>query len=177
MPLTASASAPERSEPGRPVAQVGEIDARLARLTSLTPPELRAEWRRLFPSQPPRLSLDLMQRAIAHRIQEIAFGGISKATGRRLASLASDLEKGASALGPVVPRLEPGARLVREWGGRSFTVVVTEDGFRFGDKIYRSLTQIAGEITGAHWSGPRFFGLTGRTTAALRQSMGEAPHG
>jgi hypothetical protein len=57
------------------------------------------------------------------------------------------------------PRLKPGARLVREWHGRTHTVVVVEDGFEFEGRLYRSLTSIAREITGAHWSGPRFFGL------------------
>ena len=55
--------------------------------------------------------------------------------------------------------LKPGARLIREWGGRTHTVTVTEDGFEYGGRSYSSLTTIAKAITGAHWSGPRFFGL------------------
>jgi Protein of unknown function (DUF2924) len=55
--------------------------------------------------------------------------------------------------------LKPGARLVREWRGRTHTVTVTEDGFGYAGKNYPSLTKIAKKITGAHWSGPRFFGL------------------
>jgi hypothetical protein len=55
--------------------------------------------------------------------------------------------------------LKPGARLVREWAGRVHTVTVTEDGFEHAGKNYPSLTRIARKITGAHWSGPRFFGL------------------
>ena len=55
--------------------------------------------------------------------------------------------------------LKPGARLVREWGGRTHTVTVTEDGFEYAGTSYPSLTKIAKKITGAHWSGPRFFGL------------------
>ena len=57
------------------------------------------------------------------------------------------------------PRLKPGARLVREWHGRTHTVTVTEDGFEYAGASYSSLTKIAKKITGAHWSGPRFFGL------------------
>lgn len=56
-------------------------------------------------------------------------------------------------------RLVPGARLMREWGGRTHVVDVIEGGFVFEAKVYPSLTAIAGRITGAHWSGPRFFGL------------------
>jgi Protein of unknown function (DUF2924) len=53
----------------------------------------------------------------------------------------------------------PGARLVREWHGRTHTVTVTEDGFEYAGANYASLSKVAKKITGAHWSGPRFFGL------------------
>ena len=56
-------------------------------------------------------------------------------------------------------RLSPGARLIREWGGRTHVVDVIEGGYVFEAQVYPSLTAIAGQITGAHWSGPRFFGL------------------
>ena len=57
------------------------------------------------------------------------------------------------------PQIKSGARLVREWRGRTHTVTVTEEGFQYDGRHYPSLTQIARAITGAHWSGPRFFGL------------------
>lgn len=62
---------------------------------------------------------------------------------------------------PSVPRgpLLPGTRLLREWNGRQHFVDVVDDGFLFDGKAYRSLSAIARRITGAHWSGPRFFGL------------------
>ena len=56
-------------------------------------------------------------------------------------------------------RLVPDARLMRDWNGRTNVVDVVEDGFIFGGETYRSLSAIARKITGAHWSGPRFFGL------------------
>ena len=56
-------------------------------------------------------------------------------------------------------RLMPGGRLMREWGGRTHVVDVIEGGYVFEAQVYPSLTAIAGKITGAHWSGPRFFGL------------------
>ncbi|HTE86047.1 MAG TPA: DUF2924 domain-containing protein, partial [Dehalococcoidia bacterium] len=75
-----------------------------------------------------------------------------------------------------------GMRLVREWHGRTHTVVVTEDGVEYAGKAYASLTKIAQEITGAHWSGPRFFGLgrkeaTGTQSATGRPASGEDSHG
>jgi Protein of unknown function (DUF2924) len=66
--------------------------------------------------------------------------------------------------------LKPGARLVREWHGRTHAVTVTDDGFQYADMSYPSLTKVARKITGAHWSGPRFFGLVG---AGARTSRGD----
>jgi hypothetical protein len=115
-------------------------------------------------------------RALAYRIQEIAFGGLSKATLRRLASLAAEFESDGRIATPAQPRIKPGARLVREWHGRTHAVVVTEEGFEFEGKLYRSLTGMAREVTGAAWSGPRFFGLaraagaSGRNHAPLGKS-------
>jgi hypothetical protein len=57
-------------------------------------------------------------------------------------------------------RLKPGTKLVRAWHGKTHIVLVFENGFEHHGKRYTSLTQIADEVTGAHWSGPRFFGLT-----------------
>ena len=65
--------------------------------------------------------------------------------------------------------LKPGARLVREWHGRTHTVTVTEDGFEYAGASYPSLTKIAKKITGAHWSGPRFFGLPAAGNGASEQ--------
>lgn len=55
--------------------------------------------------------------------------------------------------------MRPGTHLVREWNGRTYQVEVLENGFRLDGKYYRSLSAIARKITGAHWSGPRFFGM------------------
>ncbi|MCK0096696.1 DUF2924 domain-containing protein [Yoonia sp. F2084L] len=58
------------------------------------------------------------------------------------------------------PMLTPGTQLVREWNGRIYRVLVTDDGFEMDGQTYRSLSAIAKRITGAGWSGPRFFGLS-----------------
>jgi len=92
-------------------------------------------------------------------MQELAYGGLSKATQRKLIALIKELETNGSIVSDPNPRIRPGARLVREWRGRTHTVVVTEEGFEYVGKTYSSLSKIAQAITGAHWSGPRFFGL------------------
>ena len=121
--------------------------------------ELRREWRRLYNNDPPRISRDLLILGIAYRCQEIEHGGFGKATLRKLQTLAKTLRT-TGRVGPAPGlSLKPGARLVREWHGRTHTVTVTEDGFEYAGMSYLSLTKIAKKITGAHWSGPRFFGL------------------
>jgi hypothetical protein len=147
----------------RPVRDT-EVSRVLEALAALTPDELRKEWRRLYRSQPPRLSRDLLVRAIAYRIQEMRYGGLSKATRRKFAALVqarrSDRDIGAEEIHPEdTQRIRAGARLVREWNGRTHTVTVEEEGFTYAGRNYRSLSAIARDITGARWSGPRFFGL------------------
>src|ERR1700757_4950390 len=68
--------------------------------------------------------------------------------------------------------LKPGTRLVREWQGRTYDVVVLDDGFSWQGTSYRSLSALAGKITGTAWSGPLFFGLKPNRTVALRPSRG-----
>jgi len=151
-------------------ASPAELSQKLVALNDLTAPQLRAEWRRLYRGQPPRLSRDLLIRSIAYRIQELAHGGLSKATRRKILALTKVLQSNGSIEPDDGPNLRPGARLVREWRGRTHTVQVTEDGFEYDGKPYLSLSKIAHAITGAHWSGPRFFGLNRKPTASPQDS-------
>ena len=121
--------------------------------------KLRLEWRRLFRSEPPRISRDLLARGIGYRIQELQHGGLGKTTRRKLKTLAKMFRTDGRVAPDAGLSLKPGARLIREWHGRTHTVTVTEDGFEYAGASYPSLTKVAKKITGAHWSGPRFFGL------------------
>ena len=92
-----------------------------------------------------------MRQLLAWRVQAQALGGINEPTRRALARS-----------GPVQAEgrhLGVGARLTRNWKGREVTVVVEEDGFRFGDEVFSSLSAAASAIAGTRWNGPRFFGL------------------
>ena len=135
------------------------IEEEINRLRSLTLQELRGEWRRLYAGEPPQISRDLLVLGLGYRIQEIDQGGLGKATRRKLQTIAKNLRKTGRVGSTPSLALKPGARLVREWRGRAHTVTVTEDGFEYAGTSYPSLTKIAKKITGAHWSGPRFFGL------------------
>ena len=146
----------------------------LIRLHSLSIFELRTEWRRQQRLPPPmRLSRDLLIRAIAYKLQERAEGGLSKATLRRLHRLGTKGGNGGDPQRPsgIVPM--PGTRLVREWHGATHSVLVHADGFEWRGQRYRSLSVIARAITGAHWSGPRFFGLM-RRSASVPDKAGNA---
>lgn len=140
-----------------------DVAAEIVRLGALTLFELRAEWRWLHRMQPPmRLSRDLLIRGIAYKLQERALGGLSKSLMRKLESRGVS-PQGGSARKPAPPiTLKPGTRLVREWHGVTHTVLVHVDGVEWKGKRYKSLSLVAREITGAHWSGPRFFGLRSR---------------
>jgi hypothetical protein len=142
-------------------AALDTLSERVAVLAGLGLEDLRTEWQRLYRSPPPfRVSRDLLQRSIAHRMQEEALGGVSAAGQRQLAASARGLAaNGKQPLVTPAAKLKPGTTLVREWHGRTHTVIVLEKGFEHDGKHHTSLTQIAHLITGAHWSGPRFFGL------------------
>ena len=135
------------------------IEHRLDRIRSLGLEELRREWRRLFHGDPPKISRDLLTLGVSYRLQEIEHGGLGKATRRKLQTMANDLRR-TGRVGPTPSvSLKPGARLIREWHGRTHTITITENGFEYAGTSYASLSKIAKKITGAHWSGPRFFGL------------------
>jgi hypothetical protein len=112
-------------------------------------------------------------------MQELAYDGLSKATQRRLIALTKELQTNGSVISNPGPPVRPGARLVREWRGRTHTIVVMEEGFEYADKPYSSLSKIAQAINGAHWSGPRFFGLNrsevggGQSELSTNEPIGE----
>ncbi len=170
-PLSVIVQAGERSSEPRSF-KMDDIEAEIAGLPDRSTHELRLAWRSFYRGDPPLgLSRDLMIRALANKMQERAHGGPSRSLKRRLHTLAGEFEKGSLSLDPGVV-LKTGAKLVREWGGHTHTVLVVEDGFEYEGQRYRSLTMIAARITGTHWSGPRFFGVTKRTSGLLSQPPG-----
>ena len=110
------------------------------------------------------LSRDLLIRALANQLQEWIHGRASGVP-RRRQTLAGEFDRNGAAFDPGVV-LKTGTTLVRQWRGHAHSVLVREDGFEYQGQRYRSLTMIAERITGAHWSGPRFFGLTKRAGGA-----------
>lgn len=149
----------------RPGSTALSLENRLAELGTMSPTQLRAEYRRVFKVEPPNVGPSVVSLAIAYRLQEKARGGLSSEHARQLASIAKQLARDGTVSVDAASELKAGSRLVRHWRGVPHQVLIRDDGYAYGDRIYRSLTQVARDITGTNWSGPRFFGLTGKGTA------------
>ncbi len=130
----------------------------LAGLATLSSAQLCERWAEVGSGAAPSVPTPLLRRLLAQRLQEKRQGSLPLLVVR-------ELERVASACGPVPEPvrksivLTPGTRLIREWNGRTIAVEVRDGGFLWEERTYRSLSEIAREVTGAHWSGPRFFGL------------------
>jgi Protein of unknown function (DUF2924) len=148
------------------------VERQIAGLANRSTQDLRVAWRQLHRTGPPLgLSRDLLIRALTNQLQEQSHGGVSRALRRRLQSLAAASDKATMAVDPGLV-LKAGTTLVRQWRGHTHTVLVHKDGFEHEGQRYRSLTAIAERITEAHWSGPRFFGLTKRANALASAKVG-----
>src|SRR5438876_7217402 len=143
----------------------------LSRLPKLDIRELREEWRRLYKTDAsPHLSRELLIRAVAYRMQEVVLGGLRPEPQRQLRQIAIELKQTEAAAKRFRPQLKPGTRLMREWQGRTYEVVVLDDGFSWQGTRCNSLSAIARTITGTAWSGPLFFGLKQTRSAGRRSS-------
>src|SRR6516165_4657639 len=146
----------------------------LSRLPQLDLGELRELWCRLYKTETsPRLSRELLVRAVAHRMQEVASGGPRLELQRQLRHIALELQQTGRVR--TRPQLKPGTRLMREWRGRSHEVLVLDDGFSWQGTHYRSLSAIARRITGTAWSGPVFFGLRSNCSPTRPPAKASAP--
>ena len=150
----------------------------LARLPELNLGELRQQWRTLYKAKAsPHLSRELLVRAVAYRMQEVTLGGLRPERQRQLLRIAQQLKQTSAATIRARPELKPGTRLVREWQGRTYDVLLLDDGFSWHNTRYRSLSAVARKITGTAWSGPLFFGLKPSRPATRRSSQVPGPAG
>ncbi len=137
--------------------------------------ELVVRYEEMF-GRPPRSKHRVwLWRKICWELQARRFGGLSEVAKRRLEELIAqidpDLFGGARTVREKLTRprkpglLPPGSAITRTWRGKELRVVVLDDGFEFEAVRYRSLSAIATAVTGAHWNGKLFFGLTKRKEA------------
>ena len=136
------------------------VTTELAKLPGCSIHTLRERWRALFRGKPPpAFGPDLLRRSIAQKIQEDAYGKLSAMAQRELNRIVASLGKNLTARIDLPRRIKAGAVLVRDWKGTAHRVTVAEKGFSYQERTYASLSEIAREITGTQWNGPRFFGL------------------
>jgi hypothetical protein len=153
-PLPAPGEDPERDAP---------VLARLVAMKKMTIKELKSEWRKLFGADAPNKSRPFLELRLGYRIQELAYGGLSKTTVRILDALADEY-RGIAVRKPILvdPRKPiAGTKLIREWAGVEHTVTVLREGFEYDGRRYKSLSAIARAITGTRWNGWRFFAIRG----------------
>jgi hypothetical protein len=138
----------------------GDLEATIRELAGLPRPDLTEHWRQLYRTAPPKgISRPLLTRAVAYGIQVKRYGGLKPAVRRQLQKVADGGPTRAAA-NLNSARIAPGMRLIREWNGSSHVVEAVDGGFVWNGKRYGSLSAVARAITGARWSGPRFFALT-----------------
>jgi hypothetical protein len=134
----------------------------LAEIEVLERPALVDLLEELFSRPPPTyLSIAFIRRALGYEWQCLVHGGLPVRLRREL--LGAKGSKQFSKLASFSQPLAADSELVREWNGRTYRVAVLEDGYRLDEKTYPSLTAVARRITGANWSGPRFFGLVSKS--------------
>ena len=133
------------------------ITDELSSIKNLSRGELLERWELVHQHPPPKgISRRLLEYSISFHIQAKVLGGLNTRSKSRLLSSG----KGKKSMQKTKAQtLQPGARLVREWHGKTYTVDVTEHGFTYDGQNYATLSKVANTITGARWSGPRFFGL------------------
>jgi hypothetical protein len=130
----------------------------LAGLPALDRIALIEKWQTLYGTEPPgRVRNNFLMHAIAHRMQEQILGGLKPVT-RRFLEKATEDNAPRQQMFPVIS-MKPGTRLLREWHGVTYEVIIMENGVQCNGKRYRSLSEVARAITGTRWSGPLFFGL------------------
>lgn len=128
-------------------------------IARMSAPQIVLEWERVHDLPAPTIAPGLLARDLAHRVQVEAAGGIDKRLERRLRDLVVSTDSDSAMQASHRKALGQGTRLLREWGGQTHRVTVEAEGrYTYAGETWRSLSAIACAITGARWSGPRFFG-------------------
>ena len=136
--------------------------ARIAALQTASMSELKQQWQELFDKPAPPYNRRFLESRLAYRIQELAYGGLKPETVRRLEALGEQIDgRGREKRKKPAAHDRPiaGTRLIREWQGVEHMVTVTEDGYDWQGRPYKSLSAVARAITGTRWNGWTFFGL------------------
>jgi hypothetical protein len=159
-------------------------------LKRMTVKELRGRYVEAFGEATRSGNRDWLWKRIAWRMQANAEGGLTERARRRAEELANDADLRIRRPASPAPtgddsntttspfRVEQddrlpmaGTLLKREYKGQTVQVRVLPKGFEFDGDVYRSLSAVARKITGTHWNGYHFFGLTKPSTTRLSRRM------
>lgn len=145
----------------------------IAELRGLEVPELVDRYRAAFGTEPRVRHREWLWKRIAWKIQEQRFGGLSGTAKRRLDELIADLdlplgESQRTVSGALNGRRRPsdpplGTTFARTWRGREIRATAVDGGWECEGVVHRSLSAVAKAVTGSHWNGRLFFGLTARS--------------
>ena len=154
------------------------LKAELAELRRMTSPQLRNKYLEVFGEPSRSGNKDFLFKRVAWRLQSQAEGTLSERARKRAEELARDADIRTTMPRPpqttpeaerrVLPAPEatddrmpmPGAVLTRKYRGQTIEVTVLPKGFEWEGQVFRSLTAVAKAVTGSHWNGHLFFGLT-----------------
>ena len=128
------------------------VRRQLLALAQMDKEELISKWQDLFGTTPPEYGTLFMRKRLAHRIQELFYGGLPDMLKTQMLSQKKLQRRNAGIF-------KPGNRIVREWHGEKHEVIIRNNGVEYQGVIYRSLTAVAKKITGGHWNGKHFFGV------------------
>ena len=136
-----------------------DLEGELAALATLSSAQLHTRWAELTGQPLPRVSPAMLRLALAWELQAKVHGRLSRLTQQKLEQL--------GAARTETRDVRPGMRLVREWNGTLHVVNVDDEGaIGWNGQHWPSLSRVAREITGTRWSGPAFFGLKQKRSAA-----------
>lgn len=157
----ATAGPTEGPQPPAHAAVATSVLSQLAALKDAPAAALKARWRDLFETEPPPYNRRFLESRLAYRIQELAYGGLSRETLARLRQLGEQFDGGNVTVRKRRANDRPiaGTRLIREYQGVEHCVTVRRDDFEYQDRPYKSLSAVARSITGTRWNGLVFFGL------------------
>jgi len=142
-----------------------KLEDRLVELANMKAAQLTVEWSKLSDGIAPNVPASLLRRLVAQRLQEKRHRGLPILVARELDTIAAGGSPDVGKSGPNSPVvIRSGTTLMREWNGQTISVTALDDGFEYEGKHYGSLSHIAKQVTGAYWSGPRFFGLAKRSS-------------
>ena len=162
-----------------------ELNQQIHQLRQMTTAQLQRKYRELFGQASHSNHKGYLFRRVAWRVQALVEGGLSERARQYAREIATDADlrlcapknvvgdqpairvAGASRqLDPRVPT--PGTQLIKRYKNETLTVTVLEDGYRYGERVYKSLSAIARQVTGTQWNGYLFFSL------GLRKEQGRA---